>query len=313
MDSGSSDGSVEMAKALEVEVVELDRNIPFTAARARNEGFRRLRELHPNVELVQFVDGDCEVAAGWLQTAATILDQRRDVAVVCGRRRERYPKASVYNRLCDVEWNTPVGEANACGGDAMMRTDAFANMGGYNSAVVAGEEPELCMRLQKAGWKVIRADAEMTLHDAAMARFWQWWKRAVRGGYGGTDIAVGFERGVGDFSCQMRSARYWAIGWPAVVVLLTGATLALGGWRAAGVAAALALAILPAQMARVALKARRRAGDIKTALEYGCFTMLSKWAHLQGQFRYWRDRRSGRHLSLIEYKQVIKREAEISL
>ena len=38
VDSGSTDGSVQMALRLGVEVVELDMTIPFTAARARNEG-----------------------------------------------------------------------------------------------------------------------------------------------------------------------------------------------------------------------------------------------------------------------------------
>ena len=37
----------------------------------------------------------------------------RSVAVVCGRRRERLPEASVYNRLCDLEWDGPPGETEA--------------------------------------------------------------------------------------------------------------------------------------------------------------------------------------------------------
>src|SRR6476660_3526039 len=53
VDSGSDDGSVDLARGLGVEVVELDMSIPFTAARARNEGLRRLRELRPSLEYVQ--------------------------------------------------------------------------------------------------------------------------------------------------------------------------------------------------------------------------------------------------------------------
>src|SRR3990170_3982962 len=63
VDSGSTDGSVEMARSMGAEVVELDLATPFTAARARNEGFHRLEQLNPNVAFVQFVDGDCEVVA----------------------------------------------------------------------------------------------------------------------------------------------------------------------------------------------------------------------------------------------------------
>ena len=162
VDSGSTDDSVEMARGLGAMVVDLDRTTPFTAARARNAGLATLREAAPGLELVQFVDGDCEVAAGWLELAARQLDAEPQVAVVCGRRRERHPEASIYNRLCDIEWDTPVGYADACGGDALMRVAALAEVGGYDPDLIAGEEPDLCLRLRQRGWKVLRMDAEMT-------------------------------------------------------------------------------------------------------------------------------------------------------
>src|SRR6476620_796178 len=115
VDSGSTDGSVEMARSLSVDIVELDLSIPFTAARARNAGFTHLLQVNPQIEFVQFVDGDCEVVEGWLERAQQELESQPKVAVVCGRRRERFPNHSIYNRLCDMEWNTPVGEAKACG------------------------------------------------------------------------------------------------------------------------------------------------------------------------------------------------------
>ena len=67
VDSGSTDGSLELARSIGADTVELDLSIPFTAARARNEGFNRLLELTPDIEFVQFVDGDCEIVDGWLQ------------------------------------------------------------------------------------------------------------------------------------------------------------------------------------------------------------------------------------------------------
>jgi GT2 family glycosyltransferase len=50
--------------------------------------------------------------------------------------------------------------------------------------MIAGEEPELCRRLRAAGWRIMRLDAPMTIHDAAMTRLGQWWRRAVRSGFG---------------------------------------------------------------------------------------------------------------------------------
>src|SRR3954468_6907996 len=88
VDSGSSDNSVALAKSLGVHVVELDLSTPFTAARARNEGFARVRQVEPNLEFVQFVDGDCEIVEGWIAKAAAELAARPRAAIVCGRRRE---------------------------------------------------------------------------------------------------------------------------------------------------------------------------------------------------------------------------------
>ena len=56
-------------------------------------------------------------------------------------------------------------------------------MGGYRGDLIAGEEPELCIRMREKGWRVWRMDAEMTLHDAELKFFSQWWRRALRGGY----------------------------------------------------------------------------------------------------------------------------------
>ena len=183
VDSGSTDGSQEIARARGAMVVPLDMSLPFTAARARNAGLAHLWAAGFTPNLVQFLDGDCILQPDWLDAARDFLKAHPDVAVVCGRRRERFPEATIWNRLIDTEWETPVGETRACGGDALIRADALRQVGGYNPDLIAGEEPELCLRLRLKGWKIWRIDSEMTLHDAAMTRFDQWWQRARRAGY----------------------------------------------------------------------------------------------------------------------------------
>ena len=183
VDSNSTDGSVALARSLGAEVIELDLSTPFTAARARNEGAARLLQLRPDTQFIQFVDGDCELRPTWIGRALKAFTEHPRAAVVCGRRRERFPDASVYNAMCDMEWDTPVGRAQSSGGDALIRREAFEQVGGYDAGIIAGEEPEMCVRLRERGWEVWRIDAEMTLHDAAMTRFGQWWKRNVRAGH----------------------------------------------------------------------------------------------------------------------------------
>jgi GT2 family glycosyltransferase len=217
-----------MASANGATIVDLDMALPFTAARARNAGLKTLLEAHPHVEYVQFVDGDCEFEPGWITVATRFLDTHPDVAVACGRRRERYPNASFYNRLCDAEWNTPVGEARACGGDALVRRTALAAIGGFNTALAAGEEPELCSRLRVDGWRIWRLDAAMTIHDAAMHRFRQWWLRAVRSGMGYAQAwRITYRRPEPLYRREAIRALFWTFGVPAIALL----AMLLIDWR----------------------------------------------------------------------------------
>ncbi len=285
VDSGSTDGSVDAARALGAEVVQLDLSRPFTAARARNAGIATLMDGPACPAFVQFVDGDCEVVPGWIELAADRLAADPGLAAVAGRRRERHPDASRYNRLIDAEWATPVGPARAIGGDAMLRADALAAVGGYREDLIAGEEPEMCLRLLRAGWRIERLDAEMTRHDAALMRFGQWWTRARRAGHAFAEGAAlhgaGPER---HWVAETRRALLWGAALPAGVVAGAAVTPA---------AAALLLAY-PLQIARLS----RRMG-----LEQAAFTTLGKLPEAMGAIEYHlRRSRLGRPRGLIEYK-----------
>lgn len=288
VDSGSTDGSIEMAQAKGVHVVRLDTARAFTAGRARNEGFEALHAAHPELDLVQFIDGDCEIEPTWLGQATAFLLENPDVAVVCGRRRERFPERSVYNRLCDLEWDTPVGEAEACGGDALMRARVFAAAGGFNPAIMAGEEPELCHRIRASGHKIWRIDAPMTIHDAAMFHFRQLWLRGVRSGYGYAHVhAQTRDSGNPLYGNNIRKALQWAVGVPLV---------ALACLAVAPPLAALVLGLYPLQIARIALK--HEGSDRWT---YAALMSVTKFAEAQGIFRYWRGK-SRQPSSSIVYK-----------
>ncbi|MFJ4349132.1 glycosyltransferase family 2 protein [Pseudomonas sp. NPDC089401] len=291
VDSGSTDGSVQKALGQGVDVVALDMTQPFTAARARNEGFARLLQAAPALQYVQFVDGDCEVVAGWLARGQAFLEQHPDVAVVCGRRRERFPERSVYNLLCDLEWDTPVGEAKACGGDALMRVEAFQGVSGFRPGLIAGEEPELCVRLRARGWKVWRLGEEMTLHDAAMTRFSQWWRRSVRGGYAFAEGAyLHGDPPERHWRRESRRAWLWGLGLPLATLL---ACAWLEGWGL------LLLLIYPLQAVRLA---RRGGRSGRENWLQGTFLVLAKFPEMVGQVKFALDRFTASKTALIEYK-----------
>jgi GT2 family glycosyltransferase len=283
VDSGSTDGSVAAAEAAGANVVRLDMARPFTAARARNEGFAALAGEAP--DYVQFIDGDCTLDPGWIGTAVAFLQANPQAAVACGRRRERRPDASVWNWLCDVEWDTPPGRAKACGGDALVRAAAFAKVGGFDPTLIAGEEPELCVRLRAAGWEIWRLDAEMTLHDADMNRFGQWWKRMRRGGHAFAEGAAlhGYppER---HFVRETRSALAWGLVLPAVAVV---------GSLVVGPAALLLLLAWPIQILRL---------TPRLGLTRAFFLTLGKLPEALGVVEFWWGRVTGSRRGLIEYK-----------
>ena len=291
VDSGSTDGSVSMAKSLGVVVVELDITRPFTAARGRNEGFRCLCKVAPELDYVQFVDGDCEVVPGWLEKAMLFLNEHSNVAVVCGRRRERFPEHSLYNKMCDMEWETPVGDARYCGGDAMMRADALKGLGGYREDMIAGEEPELCVRFRTAGWKIWRLGEEMTLHDAAMTRIGQWWKRNKRAGYAYAHGA--YLHGMLPERHNVRqsqSALLWGLAIPAL-------TISLAIWiKAWGLAI---LLFYPLQIIRLALRGTQTPRENWWRAS---FLVLGKFPEAMGQVNFFYNRLFGKTAHLIEYK-----------
>ena len=291
VDSGSTDGSVEAARQRQIDVVELDLTIPFTAARARNAGFAQLLRTHPDLEYVQFVDGDCQLLPGWMSSALAFLEARPDVAAVCGRLHERYPERSVYNWLCDREWDRPAGEVRSCAGNVMMRAQALRNVGGYREDVIAAEEDELCVRLRSARWHIWRLPEAMAMHDAAMLHFRQWWRRAFRAGYAFAQGAH-LHGSTPDrhFVRESRRAWVWGLLLP-LLCILAGVVLHPIGW--------LAFLIYPLQWLRLIVNG---GGSVRDRVRLASFQLLARFPEGFGQLAFLRDRLLKLRPKLIEHK-----------
>ncbi|MBC9248532.1 glycosyltransferase family 2 protein [Paracoccus sp. 11-3] len=286
VDSGSTDDSLAEARARGVTVVQLDMSQPFTAARARNAGVAALATGDQAPDYLQFIDGDCVLDAKWLPLATEFLNSNPVVAVACGRRREIAADASVYNQLIDQEWNTPIGQTRSCGGDALMRASAFVEVGGFDPTLIAGEEPELCVRLRQAGWQIWRLNAEMTRHDADIHRLGQWWRRTRRAGHAyAQGAALHGALPERHNVAQTRRALIWGMALPLVALL--GAMLINPVFL-------LLLLAWPVQILRLYL----RDGDLTRAT----FLTLGKVPEALGVVEYWFKRWTGRGGKLIEYK-----------
>lgn len=289
VDSGSTDGSVEVARGYGADIVQLSDHAPFTAARARREGYDQLKARHAP-EFVQFIDGDCLMVPGWLEAGLEALRGNPELGIVTGWRREMHPEASLYNDLCHHEWGRPAGDIQTCGGDMMVRSQVIEDAGPFDDTVIAAEDDEFCVRVRKAGWKIQRIPFEMTRHDAAMYRFGQWWQRAVRSGHGFAQVGhihpPYFER-------ELKRVMVYGI----VIPVLTLFALA-----AAPAAALAGILVYLFNYMRTASGLRSEGLSPSRAYRHAGLITLSKLPNAVGLIEFHRRRIFGRKMQIIEYK-----------
>jgi GT2 family glycosyltransferase len=303
VDSGSVDGSCQAAQERGVKVLALDLSIPFTAARARNAGFWHLCEQYPDVEYVQFLDGDCELRPGWIDAAITALDSHPQAASVSGRYQERYPQATIFNRLCQIEWRlmgtagtpeTP-GEITQFGGIVMIRKTALAAVGGYANNVIAAEDDELAVRLRQTGSTLLWINHTCIIHDADMHYLGQWWQRAKRCGYAYAQVSqlhgAAPER---KFVTEIRRTWLWGLIMPALILGLIIPTKGLS---------LLLLARYPFSVLRNALRMRQQGFSTVDGVIWGISCALAPLPQMLGAAKFSLNQWLQQQPQIIEYKQ----------
>ena len=296
VDSGSNDNSVEIAKPLVDCLHQLDPATPFSAARARNEGFLQLTTLFPSIQTIQFVDGDCVIDECWLEAAHTAMQQDNMRAAVIGHLQELNPDASIYNRMCAMEWRSPAGEITnfgALGGISMIRADIFKQLGGFKADVIAGEDSEFGVRLSLAGYKVVKIDHIMAVHDANISTFQQWWKRAVRGGHAiGQRADLNGHTIAKDCVKERKSTLVWGVFLPVITLFLL---ILVGRWSLLILLAYVFLAI------KVYFYRRKQSESMHDAFIYAQFMPFVKIANGIGLLKFYVNRFKHSY-EIIEYK-----------
>ena len=159
----------------------------------------------------------------------------------------------------------------------------------------------MCIRLRQQGWKILRVDADMTLHDAAMTRFGQWWKRSLRGGwyvaegramYGNTPEAY-----------QVREANSGWLWGLVIPIFMIGLAWPSHGWSTLLILGYIYL------MIRIYYYRRQIYGDRPDhARIYAFFCVLSKLPQMIGQLKYYIFRWFKQPAKLIEYKSAPNQE-----
>jgi GT2 family glycosyltransferase len=293
VDSGSTDGSAEIAEHAGVSVVRLTEG-PFSAARGRQAGLERLVAENTKMEHVQFLDGDCAMSDGWLTAASQFLDDNPTVAAVTGTLREEREASSLLLRVVGLDWELPSGDTDVVGGNSMMRVSALTAAGGWRADLVAGEELDLSTRLRAAGFRLHRLERDMCRHDIGITRWSEFWRRSVRTGHSYAELAL-LHGTAGPARWRSRTIGNVFYGLVLPAAFLIG--LVVYWPLAVGVFAVQCLLV-----ARLLVWQLRRRAPVSVAFAYALATAVCKLAAAMGVLKLVASRLRGRRPTLIEYK-----------
>ena len=154
VDNGSSDDSVEVARAEDATVLQLPQT---RLGELRNGG---AAAAHGDV--LAFVDADNEIAPDWVQSALEALAANHKVGAVGAPYSAPAPGTWVqqlYDRLrphpsgrIDVDW--------LWSGNMAISRSAFEAVGGFDTALETCEDVDLCRKLRARGYAVL-ADSRL--------------------------------------------------------------------------------------------------------------------------------------------------------
>jgi len=293
VDSNSTDGSPARAQALGTRVLTVNPARP-AAAIGRNAGWQAA-----SAPYVLFLDGDTLLHPEFVNKALEVMADDENIAIVWGHRRESFPNASLYQRVLDLDWVYPAGDSEFCGGDALMRRDVLKAVQGYNEELIAGEEPEMCQRIRALDYRIAHIDEPMTLHDLAITRWSQYWRRATRAGHAYAEISQRLKET--DTPLWQKDARKNLIN--AGVLSSTALLSLLGSFAIDSYLPVLAYigAFLLLSM-RTAWKVRWKSFQYTTLFYYGIHSQFQHIPIAVGQLRYYWQRWRGKRQGLIEYK-----------
>ncbi|MFW3169633.1 glycosyltransferase family 2 protein [Geodermatophilus sp. CPCC 206100] len=171
VDNGSTDGTVDAVRAAHpaVTVLPLRHNL---GARARTLGAE-----HSGSEFVAFADDDSWWAPGDLARAVEIMRAHPRLALLNAR--ILVGPEQRLDPVCAEMADSPLGTAPDLPGPsllgfvacaALVRTEAFAAVGGFDAVVrFPGEEERVALDLAGAGWGLAYVD-EVTIHHHPSTR-----------------------------------------------------------------------------------------------------------------------------------------------
>ncbi len=156
-DNGSTDGTPEAARAAGAQV--------FSWPGLRVSELRNHGAAAASGEVLAFVDADHEIAANWISAAVETLAADRTAAV--GALYTAPAPGTWVQRLYGVLRGRTVGRQDVGwlgSGNLAVRRGVFESVGGFDEALEACEDVDLCQRLRSAGWRVVADERLKSVH-----------------------------------------------------------------------------------------------------------------------------------------------------
>lgn len=156
VDSASEDDTVAIASRFPIRILQLRQSWKLSPSAGRYIGYQ-----HARGKYLLFVDGDSLVFKRWLTKARDYLDANSDCGAVGGIMHQAYLSRSGHCLSVSTNYfsqrpSEPVQLAKSLSGIAMYRRDAMEKAGTFNPYLTTGEECELALRIQKAGYSLAR-------------------------------------------------------------------------------------------------------------------------------------------------------------
>ena len=160
VDSASTDNTTTSASVYTINVLKLQPDQHLSPAAGRYVGYQ-----HTHGDFVLFLDGDMELCPDWVEHALTILRSRPEIAVMTGETVDLTPgenagstvktSPSFPPRLTDVPYVAGAG---------LYRRQVLDQVGCFNPYLYSDEEPELCIRIRQAGYRIAQTNTPIAYH-----------------------------------------------------------------------------------------------------------------------------------------------------
>lgn len=162
VDSASTDRSVELVGQYPATIVQLSASHPLCASAGRYMGAK-----YATGRYIAFLDSDMELLHGWLEQAVKVLDENPTIAVVSGSQLDGASSISLAKqKVVDSEPDIQVRvkDVQFAGSAAVFRHEVLDSAGTWNPYIVSDEEPELCLRIRRADYRIVELNCPSVRH-----------------------------------------------------------------------------------------------------------------------------------------------------